>query len=504
MEASRGLPSFHTNGLGLASVPFNPGATANSNTGLRLSGTVSVKLERNSDTSGTSMPTNFAPSTFYQQSLQRSTPNYGMINFNGAKSSLPTDPSPTTNGDMNMYQTSNGPSMVNQFAPPGSLGIMDVQNATSYQPPRNYCAICSDKASGKHYGVYSCEGCKGFFKRTVRKDLTYTCRDEKKCLIDKRQRNRCQYCRYHKCLAMGMKREAVQEERQRNKEKEGINSSQHDTSSSFKVGDFNNESNITGGLTSSLSMTPVTGNTVASVGTLPLSLDAVREAETRCLDALANLMSEPYEISADFFQWTTLEKHLPHIVRWALAIPYFSELNFEDQLSLLKSCWHELLITNISFKQAISQSHNNQQNIQPFFNMANASPPMISYASPSMGSSASSSPGLFPQSGNTAICFDRLTNEIVEKMREMKIDTSEVGCLRAIVLFNPEAKGLKNTTKVEGFRESVYSALETACRSNHSDESGRFAKLLLRLPALRYFSFNIFSSFFKKKYFVFF
>ena len=59
----------------------------------------------------------------------------------------------------------------------------------------------------EHYGVYSCEGCKGFFKRTVRKDLTYTCRDNKDCLIDKRQRNRCQYCRYQKCLAMGMKRE---------------------------------------------------------------------------------------------------------------------------------------------------------------------------------------------------------------------------------------------------------------------------------------------------------
>lgn len=63
--------------------------------------------------------------------------------------------------------------------------------------------------AGKHYGVYSCEGCKGFFKRTIRKDLTYTCRENKECLIDKRQRNRCQYCRYQKCLAMGMKREGV-------------------------------------------------------------------------------------------------------------------------------------------------------------------------------------------------------------------------------------------------------------------------------------------------------
>lgn len=61
----------------------------------------------------------------------------------------------------------------------------------------------------------SCEGCKGFFKRTVRKDLTYACREDKNCTIDKRQRNRCQYCRYQKCLICGMKREAVQEERQR-------------------------------------------------------------------------------------------------------------------------------------------------------------------------------------------------------------------------------------------------------------------------------------------------
>ena len=53
----------------------------------------------------------------------------------------------------------------------------------------------------------SCEGCKGFFKRTVRKDLTYACRDDRQCPIDKRQRNRCQYCRYIKCLSTGMKRE---------------------------------------------------------------------------------------------------------------------------------------------------------------------------------------------------------------------------------------------------------------------------------------------------------
>ncbi|KAK6307724.1 hypothetical protein J4Q44_G00209950 [Coregonus suidteri] len=79
--------------------------------------------------------------------------------------------------------------------------------------PVEFCVVCGDKASGRHYGAVSCEGCKGFFKRSVRKNLTYSCRSNQDCVVNKHHRNRCQFCRLRKCLDMGMKMESVQSER---------------------------------------------------------------------------------------------------------------------------------------------------------------------------------------------------------------------------------------------------------------------------------------------------
>uniref|UniRef100_A0A8C9W9V6 Nuclear receptor subfamily 4 group A member 2 n=1 Tax=Scleropages formosus TaxID=113540 RepID=A0A8C9W9V6_SCLFO len=71
------------------------------------------------------------------------------------------------------------------------------------------CAVCGDNAACQHYGVRTCEGCKGFFKRTVQKNAKYVCLANKNCPVDKRRRNRCQYCRFQKCLVVGMVKEVV-------------------------------------------------------------------------------------------------------------------------------------------------------------------------------------------------------------------------------------------------------------------------------------------------------
>lgn len=74
---------------------------------------------------------------------------------------------------------------------------------------RSVCAVCGDIAACQHYGVRTCEGCKGFFKRTVQKGAKYVCLGSKDCVVDKRRRNRCQFCRFQKCLSVGMVKEVV-------------------------------------------------------------------------------------------------------------------------------------------------------------------------------------------------------------------------------------------------------------------------------------------------------
>lgn len=289
---------------------------------------------------------------------------------------------------------------------------------------KHLCSICGDRASGKHYGVYSCEGCKGFFKRTVRKDLSYACREGRNCIIDKRQRNRCQYCRYQKCLNMGMKREAVQEERQRTKER-----------------DQNEVESTSGNL-------------------VEMPVERILEAEQR-----VEMKLEPSDQDIMNEQQATnickaTDKQLFQLVDWAKHIPHFTTLPLEDQVFLLRAGWNELLIAAFSHRSIdVKEGIVLATGVTVDRNSA--------------------------QDAGVGGIFDRVLTELVTKMREMKMDKTELGCLRTIILFNPDIRGLKSQQVVEMLREKVYTALEEYTRTTHPDEPGRFAKLLLRLPSLR-------------------
>ncbi|XP_038063675.1 retinoic acid receptor RXR-alpha-B-like isoform X3 [Patiria miniata] len=293
---------------------------------------------------------------------------------------------------------------------------------------KGICAVCGDRASGKHYGVYSCEGCKGFFKRTVRKELSYSCRDDRNCIVDKRQRNRCQYCRYQKCIAMGMRREAVclaavQEERQRKEKCQG----EGEVESTSSV---NND----------------------------MPVEKVLEAELAVEPNTDTYVDTPHDPVTNICQ--AADKQLFTLVEWAKRIPHFTELPLDDQVTLLRAGWNELLIAAFSHRSiAVKDGILLATGLHVHRNSAHHA--------------------------GVGTIFDRVLTELVAKMREMKMDKTELGCLRAIVLFNPDAKNLNSVQKVEELREKVYASLEEYCRMQYPDEPGRFAKLLLRLPALR-------------------
>lgn len=64
--------------------------------------------------------------------------------------------------------------------------------------------------TGKHYGVQSCDGCRGFFKRSIRRNLEYVCKENGQCVVDVARRNQCQACRFKKCLEVKMNRDGKQ------------------------------------------------------------------------------------------------------------------------------------------------------------------------------------------------------------------------------------------------------------------------------------------------------
>ncbi|XP_061834009.1 retinoic acid receptor RXR-gamma-B isoform X2 [Nerophis lumbriciformis] len=345
--------------------------------------------------------------------------------------SLPSTPSLNFGplGSPQMNSMNNVSSSEDIKPPPGlqNLGSINYQCTSPGGMSKHICAICGDRSSGKHYGVYSCEGCKGFFKRTVRKDLTYTCRDSKECLIDKRQRNRCQYCRYQKCLAMGMKREAVQEERQRGKER--------GESEVESTGAFNEDMPVDKILDAELAVEPKT--------------------ETYSDSSPGNSTNDPVTNICQ-----AADKQLFTLVEWAKRIPHFSELPLDDQVILLRAGWNELLIASFSHRSVTVKDG------------------ILLATGLHVHRSSAHSAGV-------GSIFDRVLTELVSKMKDMQMDKTELGCLRAIVLFNPDAKGLSNPMEVEGLREKVYASLESYTKQKYPDQPGRFAKLLLRLPALR-------------------
>nr|XP_014347533.1 PREDICTED: retinoic acid receptor gamma [Latimeria chalumnae] len=189
-------------------------------------------------------------------------------------------------------------------------------------PPRVYkpCFVCNDKSSGYHYGVSSCEGCKGFFRRSIQKNMVYTCHRDKNCQINKVTRNRCQYCRLQKCFEVGMSKEAVRNDR--NKKKKEVK--EEVVSESYE-------------------MTPE----------LEELIQKVSKAHQETFPSLCQLgkyttnSSADHRVQLDLGLWDKFSelatKCIIKIVEFAKRLPGFTTLTIADQITLLKAACLDIL-----------------------------------------------------------------------------------------------------------------------------------------------------------------
>ncbi|CAG0881015.1 unnamed protein product, partial [Cyprideis torosa] len=312
--------------------------------------------------------------------------------------------------------------------PGGSQNGLDQKNVQNIE-----CVVCGDKSSGKHYGQFTCEGCKSFFKRSVRRNLTYTCRGSRNCPIDQHHRNQCQYCRLKKCLKMGMRREAVQRGR--------IPPSQHP--------------GVPGYL-------PFTSNGETFNGHTYLSsyISLLLRAEPYPSARYGQCVQNPSVMGIDNI-CELAARLLFSAVEWARNIPFFPDLQATDQVALLRLVWSELFVLNAS-----------QCNM----------PLHVAHLLAAAGLHSS------PMSADRVVAFMdhiRIFQEQVEKLKALHVDSAEYSCLKAIVLFTTDACGLSDVSYVESLQEKSQCALEEYCRTQYPNQPTRFGKLLLRLPSLR-------------------
>uniref|UniRef100_A0A4W5RTE1 Nuclear receptor subfamily 2 group F member 6 n=1 Tax=Hucho hucho TaxID=62062 RepID=A0A4W5RTE1_9TELE len=322
------------------------------------------------------------------------------------------------------------------------------------------CVVCGDKSSGKHYGVFTCEGCKSFFKRSIRRNLNYSCRSNRECQIDQHHRNQCQYCRLKKCFRVGMRKEAVQRGR--------IPPSHSGISPTSLVGggggtgagpvggEFFNGQPVSELISQLLRAEPYPSSRYGPQYGQQQQMQGAGGGSVMGIDNICELAAR--------LLFSTIE--------WARNIPYFPELPVSEQVALLRLSWSELFILNAA------------QSALPL-HMA----PLLAAA----GFHSS------PISAERVVSFMdqvRVFQDQVDKLTRLQVDSAEYSCLKAIALLSPDACGLTDPVHVESLQEKAQVALMEYERMQYPSQPQRFGRLLLRLPALRAVPANLISQLF--------
>ncbi|XP_076125148.1 peroxisome proliferator-activated receptor delta isoform X1 [Alosa pseudoharengus] len=370
-------------------------------------------------------------------------------------------PAPSSSGTADLSQTS-PPSLTDQL-------LLGRDDATGINVE---CRICGDRASGFHYGVHACEGCKGFFRRTIRMKLDYE-RCERSCKIQKKSRNKCQYCRFQKCLMLGMSHDAIRYGRMPEAEKRklvagllaGDECSQNSAASDLKslAKRVNNAYQKNLNMTKKKARSILTGKTSSTSPFVIHDMDSLWQAENGLVwNQLINGAPPHKEIGVHVFyrcQCTTVET-VRELTEFAKSIPGFVDLFLNDQVTLLKYGVHEAIFAMLP--------------------------------------SLMNKDGLLVANGKGFVTREFLRSlrrpfsEIMEpkfefavKFNALELDDSDLALYVAAIILCGDRPGLMNIKQVEVMQDGILQALNQHLSANHPDSSYIFPKLLQKMADLR-------------------
>ncbi|KAL1137715.1 hypothetical protein AAG570_009411, partial [Ranatra chinensis] len=337
------------------------------------------------------------------------------------------------------------------------------------------CLVCGDRASGYHYNALTCEGCKGFFRRSITKNAVYQCKYGNNCEIDMYMRRKCQECRLKKCLTVGMRPECVvpeyqcavkRKEKKAQKDKDKHVSTTNGSPEAIKpdpephrVSDHvESEPKIV--MTNGIKpVSPEQEELIHRLVYFQNEYEHPSEEDIRRI--VSNTPNDDEEQSDLRFRHITeitiLTVQL--IVEFAKRLPGFDKLLREDQIALLKACSSEVMMLRMARRyDAQSDSivfANNQPYTRDSYNMA----------------------------GMGEVVEDLL--RFCRQMYNMKVDNAEYALLTAIVIFS-ERPSLVEGWKVEKIQEIYLEALKSYVDNRTRPKSPTiFAKLLSVLTELR-------------------
>ncbi|XP_072307590.1 retinoic acid receptor gamma-like isoform X1 [Eucyclogobius newberryi] len=306
-------------------------------------------------------------------------------------------------------------------------------------PPRIYkpCFVCQDKSSGYHYGVSSCEGCKGFFRRSIQKNMVYTCHRDKNCQINKVTRNRCQYCRLQKCFEVGMSKEAVRNDR--NKKKKEVKEE------------------------------PVVPESYELSGELEELVNKVSKAHKETFPSLGQLgkyttnSSADQRVQLDLGLWDKFSelstKCIIKIVEFAKRLPGFTSLTIADQITLLKSACLDILMLRICTR------YTPEQDTMTFSDGLTLNRTQMHNA------------GFGP--------LTDLVFAFAGQLLPLEMDDTETGLLSAICLICGDRQDLEEPQKVDKLQEPLLEALKIYTRRRRPNKPHMFPRMLMKVTDLR-------------------